>query len=75
MEYHRAKGVEEVSVTLTIDMDKRCAECWKPGATGSGICLPCATKAMSGKPMRSPQGQALARRFSEQHRPNMKAEG
>ena len=59
-----------MNVTLTIDMDKRCAECGKPGATGSGICLPCATKAMSGKAMRSPAGKAVQRRFAEQRRPN-----
>ena len=59
-----------MNVTLTIDMDKRCAECGKPGATGSGICLPCATKAMSGKAMRSLAGQAVQRRFAEQRRPN-----
>jgi hypothetical protein len=59
-----------VTVTLTIDTDKRCAECGKPGATGSGICLVCATKAIEGKPMRSPEGRSVQRRFIiEQRRP------
>jgi len=58
-----------VNVMLTIDMDKRCAECGKPGATGSGICLPCATKAMSGKPMRSPAGQVVQRRIMKRNAP------
>ena len=57
-----------MTLTLTIDMGKRCAECGKPGATGSGICLSCATKAMSGKAMRSPAGKAVKRRFAEQHK-------
>ena len=54
-----------MTFNLTIDMDTRCAECGKPGASGSGICLGCATKAMGGKPMRSAQGQAVQRRWME----------
>ena len=53
-------------LTLTIDMDKRCAECGKPGATGSGICLACATKAISGQAMRSARGKEVARRVRGQ---------
>ena len=52
--------------TLTIDFGKRCAECGKPGATGSGICLRCATKAMSGQAMRSARGKEVARRVRGQ---------
>lgn len=54
-----------MTFNLTINMDKQCAECRKPGATGSGICLTCATKAMDRKPMRSAQGQAVQRRWME----------
>jgi uncharacterized OB-fold protein len=49
--------------TITIDIDKKCAECGKAGATGSGICLPCATKAIVGKPMKTQTGKVLAARF------------
>ena len=62
-----------MTLTLTIDMDKRCSECRKPGATGSGICLACASKAIAGKPMRSPEGQAVQRRFAERRGPNAHA--
>jgi len=54
-----------MNVTLTIDMDKRCAECGKPGAMNGGLCLRCATAAMSGKAMRSPAGRAVQRRFAD----------
>lgn len=50
---------------ITIDMDKKCAECGKNGAVPSGICLKCTSNAISGKPMKSRQGQAVARRFNE----------
>jgi len=54
----------EGSVTLTINMDKKCAECGKPGAANSGICMRCATKAISGKTMKSPQGRAVQQRMA-----------
>ena len=49
--------------TVTIDMDKKCAECGKGGAVPSGICLKCTGKAITGKEMKSWQGRAVARRF------------
>jgi len=49
--------------TVTIDMGKRCAECGKPGATGSGICLACAHKVIVGGAMKSRQGRAAQMRF------------
>lgn len=53
-------------VVLTVDMDKRCAECGKPGATGSGLCLKCATKALDPDArMKSPEGQAVRARYRE----------
>lgn len=53
--------------TITIDLDKRCAECRKNGAgvAPNGLCLGCTTKAIKGKPMRSSEGQAVAARFGE----------
>jgi hypothetical protein len=52
------------NMTITIDMSKKCAECKKGGAVDSGICLACTTKAIKGKPMRSPEGRAVQRRFN-----------
>ncbi len=45
---------------LTINMDKKCAECRKPGAANSGICLRCVGKIMRGQPMKSAEGRAVA---------------
>ena len=53
-----------MTVTITVDMDKRCAECGKGGAVPSGLCLACTTKALKGKPMRSQAGKAVAKRFA-----------
>ena len=52
-------------VHMTIDMDRKCAECGKMGATDSGICLKCCLKIMRGQQMRSRQGQAVAKRQKE----------
>jgi len=49
-------------ITITIEMDKKCSECRKGGATGSGICLSCASRAVQGKPMKSPEGKAAQKR-------------
>ena len=47
-------------VVITLDMDAKCAECGKGGASGSGLCMRCCTKAMDPKrAMKSPQGRAL----------------
>lgn len=50
---------------INVDYDKRCAECGKTGATDSGICLKCITKAIGTKPMKSLQGQAVQKRMNE----------
>ena len=34
------------TVTIHIDLDAKCTRCGKGGATPSGICLACATKAV-----------------------------
>lgn len=50
---------------ITIDMDKKCVECNKGGAMASQLCLKCTSKAISGKPMKTWQGQAVYKRFRE----------
>lgn len=56
------------NVTLTINMDSKCAECGKPGATPSGICMKCAAQAMkAGAVMRSTQGKAVQKRYVNLH--------
>ena len=58
-------GAEMSTMTITIDMNKKCAECGKPGASGSGICMKCACKAMKPVPvMKSSQGKDLQRRYT-----------
>ena len=53
------------NVTITIDMDKPCAECHRGGAVESGICLACTLKAMRTTPrLRSAIGRAIQNRFS-----------
>lgn len=54
---------------ITIDLDKKCAECGKGGAAPSGICLKCTGKAISGKQMKSWQGRAVAKRAQENLKP------
>lgn len=51
------------NLTITVNVDKKCAECGKGGAVDNGICLGCTSKAISGKPMKSPVGRAVAARF------------
>lgn len=51
--------------TITVNMDKKCAECGKGGAADNGICLACTGKAISGKPMRSATGRAVAARVND----------
>jgi hypothetical protein len=51
--------------TITVDLDKKCAECGRGGAMPSQICLKCTGKAMSDKPMKSWQGRAVAARFKQ----------
>lgn len=61
-------------LVITIDMDKRCAECGKPGACDSGICMRCATKAINpASKMRSVQGRAVQARYKTMLRDMLKA--
>jgi hypothetical protein len=51
------------NLVITIDMNKKCAECGKGGAQPSGICLGCTAKAIGGKRMKSQEGRAVALRM------------
>jgi hypothetical protein len=54
------------NIFVSIDLDKKCAECGKDGACQSGICLKCTSKMMFGKkPMKSAYGRGLQRQFHE----------
>jgi len=53
-------------LTITVDMDKKCAECGKGGAVASGLCLNCTSKVIEGKPMKSAIGRAVQARFRDQ---------
>lgn len=57
--------MSDTTVHITIDLDKKCVECGKGGAMPSQICMKCTTKAISGKPMKSWQGRAVAARFQQ----------
>ena len=51
------------NVTVTINMDRKCAECGKPGAAGSGICIRCVMKCMSERPLKSDEARSVRRRL------------
>ena len=51
------------NMTININMDRKCHECDKGGATESGICLGCANKALAGKPMKSQAGKMVQERI------------
>lgn len=48
---------------ITLDYNKKCAECGKGYAAQNGLCLSCTGKAMKGKKMKSAQGAIVAQRF------------
>ena len=51
---------------ININMDKKCAECGKGGATDSGICLNCLARAMNPlHKMRSRQGAVVQKRVAK----------
>jgi hypothetical protein len=52
--------------TVTVHLDRKCAECGKGGAVDSGICLGCTNKAIRGTPMKSPTGRAVQERWKRQ---------
>lgn len=59
-----------MNYTVTIDLDKKCAECGKGGAVPNGLCLKCTTKAVyTTKPIKSAQARAVrARGVSPLHK-------
>ncbi len=50
-----------IGFTINVDMDKKCLECGKGGATQNGLCLSCTAKAIGGRQMKSAQGKAVSR--------------
>lgn len=54
------------SYNIDIDIDKKCAECRKGGATGSGVCLGCAAKVLGSGRLKSPEARALRVRMRSQ---------
>lgn len=51
------------TMTITVDMGKKCAECGKGGAVANGLCLSCTSNAMQGRRMKSQIGKAVQLRF------------
>lgn len=51
--------------TFEINMDNLCAECGKPGATQTHLCMKCMNRALDGKTMRSTIGQSLQKRYRQ----------
>lgn len=60
--------------TITIDLNKKCAECGsnKAGVAENGLCLQCTSKAVQGKRMLSAAGRAVAARFDDLKRRHSK---
>jgi len=52
-----------MNVTITIDMDKACAECGNGGAADNGLCLKCTGRAFRDAPMKSRIGRAVQKRI------------
>lgn len=52
--------------TITISMDKRCAECGKGGACDNGLCMTCTAKSLRpGVVMKSHIGRQVAHRSAD----------
>ena len=66
---HKLKRSRLLVPTISIDLDKKCEECRHSGAAENGLCLPCTTKAIQGKPMTSYAGRAVASRFRRKATP------
>lgn len=48
--------------TIEINMELKCKECHKGGATPSGFCMACVSKAISDKTMKTVEGRAFKTR-------------
>lgn len=58
-----------MNYTITIDLDKKCAECGKGGAVPNGLCLKCTSKAFDPRAkMKTSVGRAVQRRWQEQRK-------
>jgi hypothetical protein len=54
------------ALLIDINMDAKCSECRKGGATPCGLCLGCVTKAMNPKHrMKSARGLAMQQKFQQ----------
>lgn len=61
---------------ITLNCDVRCAECGKKSAVAeNGLCLPCTTKAIQGKPMKSENGRSVRTRFLDMREKLRTAQG
>lgn len=54
----------DTTTTIVIDMDKKCAECGKGGATPAQLCISCTTKIIfKDKQPKTWQGRAMKKRW------------
>lgn len=51
-----------MTLTINIDLEKRCVECGGPGALANTLCMGCTGKAIRGGRMKSPAGRDVAAR-------------
>ena len=59
-----------MDIMITIDLDKKCAECGKGCAVPNGLCLGCTMKAVyTKKPLKSAQAKAVRARGVSPLRP------
>jgi hypothetical protein len=54
-----------MNIMIDINLDKRCVECGKGGATQNALCLKCWTKVMSEQPLRSELARGLRVRLRD----------
>jgi hypothetical protein len=54
-----------MSVTVSVDMAKACAECGNAGASDNKLCVPCTTDSMDAtRKMRSREGKLVQQRWA-----------
>jgi uncharacterized protein (UPF0335 family) len=54
--------MSEGITTITVNLDKPCAECGKGGAVDNCLCLACTALAVAGRTMKSDEGKAVKAR-------------
>ena len=63
---HATRGDAVSDFVLNINMDQKCVECSKGGATNSGLCLKCINRAANLKiVMRSHAGRVMQQRWRD----------